>query len=143
MALSRRRFLVLGAIGAVGLATAGLPLCHFRRSTPPAGAVHAASRAGRRLGSWEDLYRERWTWDSVALTQQRLWQHWLEAGSTWLTWWAGSLPPMGWPPVGQVLPPAADPAPPLHSADHAPTRRTAPRQPSAQPRTHRARERRP
>ncbi len=84
-----------------------------------------------------------WTWDSVALTQQRLWQHWLEAGSTWLTWWAGSLPPMGWPPVGQVLPPAADPAPPLHSADHAPTRRTAPRQPSAQPRTHRARERRP
>ena len=46
------------ATGVAALATSGLPLFHFRRDA-------AAAPTTVKLGSWEDLYRERWTWDRV------------------------------------------------------------------------------
>ncbi|MFP5382696.1 MAG: molybdopterin-dependent oxidoreductase [Gammaproteobacteria bacterium] len=69
MALSRRQFIALSAVGAVGVAAVGLPIYHFRyglRHPRPTGAQHAATRATPKLGSWQDLYRERWTWDHIA-----------------------------------------------------------------------------
>jgi DMSO reductase family type II enzyme molybdopterin subunit len=53
---TRRQFLKLS--GAAAVAATGLPLFHFRA----ADAAHPT----QKLASWQDLYRERWTWDSVA-----------------------------------------------------------------------------
>jgi DMSO reductase family type II enzyme molybdopterin subunit len=53
---TRRQFLVTS--GAAALA-AGLPLFHFRRDA-------AAAPTPPKLGRWEDLYREGWTWDRIA-----------------------------------------------------------------------------
>lgn len=65
MALSRRKFLALSAAGAAAAATVGIPLYHFRKR--PAGPhAFAAARSRPLLGNWQDLYRERWTWDAVA-----------------------------------------------------------------------------
>lgn len=69
MALSRRQFIALSAVGAIGVAAVGLPIYHFRyglRHPRPTGAQHAATRTTPALGSWQDLYRERWTWDHIA-----------------------------------------------------------------------------
>lgn len=69
MALSRRQFIALSAVGAAGVAAVGLPLYHFRygnRHPPLTGANHAATRETPALGNWQDLYRQRWTWDHVA-----------------------------------------------------------------------------
>ena len=38
----------------------------LRSGNTNTGAAHAATRDAKKLGSWEDLYRERWTWDHVA-----------------------------------------------------------------------------
>jgi len=59
---TRRSFLKLA--GAAGLAATGLPLFHFRTDAR-AAALAGGSRATPKLGNWEDLYRQRWTWDSV------------------------------------------------------------------------------
>jgi len=64
LSLGRRDFLKLSGVAAAGLAS-GLPLFHFSRealSTEPSGRI---SGEPRRLGSWEDLYRQRWEWDRV------------------------------------------------------------------------------
>jgi len=62
---SRRRFLKwTGAAVAAGAATAsGIVLFHFRPHdvTNP----DPSPRTTAKLGSWEDLYRQRWTWDDV------------------------------------------------------------------------------
>jgi hypothetical protein len=62
---SRRRFLKwTGAALAAGAATAGgVLLFHFR----PHDVTNPAPRprSTPKLGSWEDLYRQRWTWDDV------------------------------------------------------------------------------
>lgn len=65
MSTNRRTFLKLSASGAA-IAAVGVPLWHFRRG--PADFVGDGSPPKHRtpLGSWEDLYRERWTWDHVA-----------------------------------------------------------------------------
>ena len=60
--VSRRRFLQYGAAAAALLASGTLPLFHLRARAD----THQAGRAARKIGSWEDLYRERWTWDRVA-----------------------------------------------------------------------------
>ena len=60
--VSRRRFLQYGAAAAALAAGEALPLFHLRALADP----QAAGRSARQLGSWEDLYRERWTWDRVA-----------------------------------------------------------------------------
>lgn len=60
LGLSRRRFLQLS-----GLAAVTLPLFHLRWAAGEPGAAAGAVRAPK-LGSWEDLYRERWSWDHVA-----------------------------------------------------------------------------
>ena len=62
--LNRRHFLAASGLAAASLATSGLPLFHFKQA-------NAAVRAGQgrsipKLGNWEDLYRQRWTWDKVA-----------------------------------------------------------------------------
>ncbi len=60
--VSRRRFLQYGAAAAALLASETLPLFHLRVRAD----THQAGRAARKIGSWEDLYRERWTWDRIA-----------------------------------------------------------------------------
>jgi hypothetical protein len=47
-----------------------------------------------------------WSWEEGLQAQQRLWSEWMQSGHLWLSWWVSSLPSLGWPPVGQVLPPA-------------------------------------
>ena len=61
---TRRDFLKLSA-AAAALASSGLPLFHFRREARAAGFEAGAARRVEKLGSWQDLYRDRWTWDSV------------------------------------------------------------------------------
>ncbi|MCG3170918.1 MAG: Dimethylsulfide dehydrogenase subunit alpha [Pseudomonadales bacterium] len=58
--LGRRRFLQLSAFAAGALATGSLPLFHLR-----ANAAARAGHAARTIGNWEDLYRERWSWDRI------------------------------------------------------------------------------
>jgi nitrate reductase alpha subunit len=60
--VDRRGFLRLSGITAAGLAS-GIPLFHFRKE---ALAVEGPGVERPRLGSWEDLYRQRWDWDRVA-----------------------------------------------------------------------------
>jgi DMSO reductase family type II enzyme molybdopterin subunit len=60
---TRRQFLKLS--GAAAIAATGLPLFHYRRRADAAELAAGASQRIAKLGSWEDLYRERWTWDSV------------------------------------------------------------------------------
>lgn len=63
--LRRRDFLKLAALAAAG-ASGGLSLFHFRKQAAAALAAGEAAWRPPRLGSWEDLYRQRWTWDRVA-----------------------------------------------------------------------------
>jgi hypothetical protein len=44
--------------------------------------------------------------DDFSQAQQRFWTEWADAGRLWMSWWMNSLPSVGWPPVGTVLPPA-------------------------------------
>jgi len=60
--VSRRRFLQFGAAAAALAAGGALPLFHLRARAD----THQPQRPSRKLGTWEDLYRERWTWDRVA-----------------------------------------------------------------------------
>jgi DMSO reductase family type II enzyme molybdopterin subunit len=59
--LSRRRFLKAAGTIAV-VAGSPLPLFHFRQ----AHAAVDGSRHPAKLGNWEDLYRQRWSWDYIA-----------------------------------------------------------------------------
>ena len=56
--LNRRSFLQLS-----GVTMASLPLLHFAQAH--AATTGAAPAMASKLGSWEDLYRQRWTWDAV------------------------------------------------------------------------------
>ena len=57
MSSTRRQFLKLS--GAAALAATALPLFHFRREIHAAELASAGSRSVPKLGTWEDLYRER------------------------------------------------------------------------------------
>ena len=59
--LSRRRFIQAASTVAL-VAGSPLPLFHFRQAQ---AAVAGSSRYPEKLGSWEDLYRQRWSWDSI------------------------------------------------------------------------------
>ena len=59
--LNRRDFLRMS-----GVSMAALPLLHFGCDGQVPAAGTGASRVRQKLESWEDLYRERWTWDRVA-----------------------------------------------------------------------------
>ena len=63
VSLGRRRFLALAATATVAGAV-GIPLFHYRFKTPAAALPGPRTRP--RLGNWEDLYRQRWTWDKIA-----------------------------------------------------------------------------
>ena len=63
--LRRRDFLKLAALAAAS-AGSGLSLFHFRKEAAAALTPGGAAWRPERLGSWEDLYRQRWTWDRVA-----------------------------------------------------------------------------
>ncbi|HND14249.1 MAG TPA: molybdopterin-dependent oxidoreductase, partial [Pseudomonadales bacterium] len=60
-AFGRRRFLQLSALAAGVAATGSLPLFHLRANA----ARREGGRVARTLGNWEDLYRERWSWDRI------------------------------------------------------------------------------
>ncbi len=57
---TRRRFLKSSGAAAL-VAGTGLPLMHFK----PATAADAGTPS-YKLKSWDELYRQRWTWDTVA-----------------------------------------------------------------------------
>jgi len=58
--LDRRNFLKLSGMTAAATgAMTGLPLFHLEQK------AFAAEHAAKKLNSWQDLYRERWTWDKV------------------------------------------------------------------------------
>ena len=61
--INRRSFLKLTGFTAAAVAASGLPLFHFeaRATTVTAGIP----RTTPKVGSWEDLYRQRWTWDHI------------------------------------------------------------------------------
>ena len=66
---SRRKFLIMagaaGAAAATGLAGCdGLPLLHFKTKTGATGGL--GPRSTPKLNNWQDLYRQRWTWDKIA-----------------------------------------------------------------------------
>ena len=58
---TRRDFLKMSGVAAIAVTT--LPLFHFRSDAFASAASTAAGTP--KLGSWEDLYRERWTWDAI------------------------------------------------------------------------------
>ncbi|MCP3984242.1 MAG: molybdopterin-dependent oxidoreductase [bacterium] len=62
---SRRTFLKLAGLAA-GAGTVGLPLFHFRLSSAAADVATGPVGTRPKLGNWEDLYRQRWTWDSIS-----------------------------------------------------------------------------
>jgi hypothetical protein len=65
--LDRRHFLKLGGLAAAATAAGGLPLFHLREEALAAGLGDAGgARTPAKLGSWQDLYRQRWSWDHVA-----------------------------------------------------------------------------
>lgn len=59
--LNRRNFLRMS-----GASMAALPLFHFRFDAQAAGPGAGTEETATKLECWEDLYRERWTWDRVA-----------------------------------------------------------------------------
>jgi DMSO reductase family type II enzyme molybdopterin subunit len=65
--LDRRRFLKLGGLAAAATAAGGLPLFHLREEALASGLADAGgARNPAKLGNWQDLYRQRWSWDLVA-----------------------------------------------------------------------------
>lgn len=61
----------------------------------------------------------RLDWEDAVQAQQRFWTEWMEAGQLWMSWWVSTLPSVGWPPAGVVLPPAAsEPASAVPRADN-------------------------
>ncbi|MEB2286034.1 MAG: hypothetical protein B6D46_03935 [Polyangiaceae bacterium UTPRO1] len=62
--LRRRDFLRLAALAAASASSGCSLLVRAAGRGAPAGA--GAMRRPPRLGTWEDLYRQRWSWDAVA-----------------------------------------------------------------------------
>ncbi|SMB22287.1 putative steroid C25 dehydrogenase-like alpha-subunit [Sterolibacterium denitrificans] len=68
---SRRKFLVMAGMASAAGAAVGLfgcsraPLQHFKGTTA-SGRFDLGPRTTPKLGNWQDLYRQRWTWDKVA-----------------------------------------------------------------------------
>jgi len=64
---TRRRFLKISALATSTAVLSGLPLFHLKQQAIASTRSNIpGSRIQPKLGSWEDLYRQRWTWDSVA-----------------------------------------------------------------------------
>ncbi len=61
---SRRSFLKLAGITAAAAATSSLSLLHFNYSQ--ASPEGLGARNPNKMGNWQDLYRQRWSWDRVA-----------------------------------------------------------------------------
>ncbi len=62
---TRRQFLKMSGVAAI--AAAGLPLLHFKQEAMATTSFAGGSaRETAKLGTWEDLYRQRWTWDRIA-----------------------------------------------------------------------------
>ncbi|HCT40329.1 MAG TPA: hypothetical protein DF427_03960 [Moraxellaceae bacterium] len=66
MSINRRKLLKYLALGSVSGATIGVPLMHFTGRPTQKDGVPLGPQHRPKLGSWQDLYRQRWTWDKVA-----------------------------------------------------------------------------
>lgn len=66
MTVERRAFLKYSALGAGAVAAVGIPLYHFTHRVHQKGGVPTGPQPREKLGSWQDLYRQRWSWDKVA-----------------------------------------------------------------------------
>lgn len=60
----RRKFLILTGAAAAAGAVIGLPMFHFKAKT--GAKMVPGRRSTAKLNNWQDLYRQRWTWDKVA-----------------------------------------------------------------------------
>jgi len=66
-AIGRRKFLKLSGVTAGTAAVASLPLFHVKESAQAAVIGDGSGAVVRKkLGTWQDLYRQRWSWDYVA-----------------------------------------------------------------------------
>lgn len=67
-ALDRRQFIKLSAwtLSAGAVASTGLPLFHLKHATASAFAEGLGPVTREKLGNWQDLYRQRWSWDHIA-----------------------------------------------------------------------------
>jgi hypothetical protein len=65
--LTRRKFLIAGAVGAAGVAGVSLGLRVLRPQEPPSATTPALAGAPAppAYDDWRDVYRERWRWDKV------------------------------------------------------------------------------
>ncbi len=63
--MDRRRFIKLSGASLAVAAGTGLPMLHLRSAHASVPGTGQAKTSGK-LNNWEDLYRDRWTWDKVA-----------------------------------------------------------------------------
>lgn len=64
---TRRRFVKGSAIAVSALAAEELPLLHFRhRAIAEDLSTGSSAHNTTKLHNWDDLYRQRWTWDHIA-----------------------------------------------------------------------------
>ncbi len=63
--ISRRGFLAAAAAAGVAGTAAFLGLRHLRPQNAPLETPPATPRAAPSYAGWQDVYRERWTWDRV------------------------------------------------------------------------------
>lgn len=61
--ISRRRFLQMSAAAAAAAGATGLSLFHFQRKSSAVLTPNVPPRP--HITSWDDLYRKKWTWDSM------------------------------------------------------------------------------
>ncbi len=59
----RRKFLILAGTAVAAGAVVGLPLFHFKFKHGVKSVL--GPRSTPKLNNWQDLYRQRWTWDKV------------------------------------------------------------------------------
>lgn len=82
--VSRRKFIVAGAAGAVALASGTLVLRTLRPTQPPpvpaTDAVTVISIP--EYSDWSDIYRKRWTWDKVVRSSHFV-NCWYQAHCAW------------------------------------------------------------
>ncbi|MBI4515322.1 MAG: molybdopterin-dependent oxidoreductase [Deltaproteobacteria bacterium] len=77
MTLTRRQFLETA-----GAASLGLSLTRLGVRPSGAAAAHAATAGPPAYAKWEDVYRQRWTWDKVAKGTHHV-NCWYQRGCNW------------------------------------------------------------
>jgi len=80
--ISRRDFLAAAAVAGAAGAAAVLGLRHLQRQAPAPAAEPTTPIAAPTYGGWQDVYRERWTWDRVVRSTHFV-NCWYQAHCSW------------------------------------------------------------